>query len=166
MHFCFDPLARAFSNRCDSDENSQRISVNRRPKHIEMYAFSNEDAEYSFHWHYLTFSWSFLFKFPNSFSYLYAKCDLALTVAVIVLRQALLSTPKTWLITDTHEYCLVNIAIYVKNTLCRATVTTVQDTWEEKRGNDFFKKMFLPLQEYKTLSIFLKSCSSVKVEMK
>ena len=56
MHFCFDPLARAFSNRCDSDENSQRISVNRRPKHIEMYAFSNEDAEYSFHWHCLTFS--------------------------------------------------------------------------------------------------------------
>ena len=69
MHFCFDPLARAFSNRCDSDENSQRISVDRRPKHIEMYAFSNEDAEYSFHWHCLTFSWSFLFKFPNSFSY-------------------------------------------------------------------------------------------------
>ena len=32
MHFCFDPLARAFSNRCDSDENSQRISVDRRPK--------------------------------------------------------------------------------------------------------------------------------------
>ena len=56
MHFCFDPLARAFSNRCDSDENSQRISVDRKPKHIEMYAFSNEDAEYSFHWHYLTFS--------------------------------------------------------------------------------------------------------------
>ena len=37
--FRFDPLSRAFSNWCASDENAQRISVDRRPKRIEMYAF-------------------------------------------------------------------------------------------------------------------------------
>ena len=38
------PLSRAFSNRCVFDENAQRFSVDRRPKRIEMYAFSNENA--------------------------------------------------------------------------------------------------------------------------
>ena len=33
---------RAFSNRCVCDENAQRISVDGRPKRIEMYAFSKE----------------------------------------------------------------------------------------------------------------------------
>ena len=37
--FRFDPLPRAFSNWCASDENAQRISVDRRLKRIEMYAF-------------------------------------------------------------------------------------------------------------------------------
>ena len=37
--FRFGPLSRAFSNWCASDENTQRISVDRRPKCIEMYAF-------------------------------------------------------------------------------------------------------------------------------
>ena len=36
--FRFDPLSRAFSNRCVFDENTQRISVDGRPKRIEMYA--------------------------------------------------------------------------------------------------------------------------------
>ena len=41
----FDPLSREFSNRCVFDENAQRISVDGRPKRIEMYAaFSNENA--------------------------------------------------------------------------------------------------------------------------
>ena len=40
MRFRFDQL----SNRCVFDQNPQRISVNRRPKRIEMYAFSNENA--------------------------------------------------------------------------------------------------------------------------
>ena len=35
----FGPLSRAFSNWCASDENTQRISVDRRPKRIEVYAF-------------------------------------------------------------------------------------------------------------------------------
>ena len=42
VRFCFDPLSRAFSDRCVFDENTQRISVNGRPVRIEMYAFSNE----------------------------------------------------------------------------------------------------------------------------
>ena len=39
MHFRFDPLLRAFSNWCVFYENSRRVSVDRRPKRIEMYAF-------------------------------------------------------------------------------------------------------------------------------
>ena len=31
-------------DRCVFDENAQRISVDARPKRIEMYAFSNENA--------------------------------------------------------------------------------------------------------------------------
>ena len=42
--FSFDPLSRAFSNRYVFDENAQRISVDGRPKRIEMYAASNENA--------------------------------------------------------------------------------------------------------------------------
>ena len=46
MRFRFDPLSRAFSNRCAFDENTQRLSVDERPKLVEMYAFSNEtDAQ-------------------------------------------------------------------------------------------------------------------------
>ena len=41
MRFLFDPLSRAFSNRCVFDENAQRISVDVRPKRIEMYGFSS-----------------------------------------------------------------------------------------------------------------------------
>ena len=44
MHFRFDPLSRAFSNRCVFYENAQHISVDGRPKRIEMYAFSNGNA--------------------------------------------------------------------------------------------------------------------------
>ena len=44
MRFHLYPLSRAFSNRCVSDENAQRFSADRRPKRIEMYAFSNENA--------------------------------------------------------------------------------------------------------------------------
>ena len=44
MRIRFDQLSRAFSNRCVFDENPQRISVDRRPKRIEMYPFSNENA--------------------------------------------------------------------------------------------------------------------------
>ena len=36
MRFRFDPLSRAFSNRCVFDENAQRISVDGRRKRIEM----------------------------------------------------------------------------------------------------------------------------------
>ena len=36
--FRFDPLSRAFSNRCVLDEQVQHISVDGRPKLIEMYA--------------------------------------------------------------------------------------------------------------------------------
>ena len=43
MRFRFDPLSRAFSNRCVFDENAQRISVDGRPKCIEMYAFLNKN---------------------------------------------------------------------------------------------------------------------------
>ena len=43
MRFLFDPLSRAFSNRCVFDENAQRISVDVRPKRIEMYGFSSFD---------------------------------------------------------------------------------------------------------------------------
>ena len=44
MRFCFDPLSRAFSDRCVFDENAQRIIVDGRPEqHIEMNAFSNEN---------------------------------------------------------------------------------------------------------------------------
>ena len=38
MRSRFDPLSRAFSNRCVSDENVQRNSVDGRPKRIEMSA--------------------------------------------------------------------------------------------------------------------------------
>ena len=49
MRFRFDPLSRAFSNRCVFNENAQienaqLISVDGKPKRIEMYAFSNENA--------------------------------------------------------------------------------------------------------------------------
>ena len=44
MRIGFDQLSRAFSNRCVVDQNPQRISVDRRPKRTEMYAFSNENA--------------------------------------------------------------------------------------------------------------------------
>ena len=44
MRFHLYPLSRAFSIRCVFDENAQRFSVDRRPKRIEMYAFSNENA--------------------------------------------------------------------------------------------------------------------------
>ena len=44
MLFRSDPLSRAFANRCGFDENARRISLDGRPKRIEMYAFSNENA--------------------------------------------------------------------------------------------------------------------------
>ena len=44
MRFRFDPLARGFSNRCIFDEITQRISVDGRPKRIEMNAFLNGNA--------------------------------------------------------------------------------------------------------------------------
>lgn len=44
MRFHFDPLSRVFSNPCVFDENTQRTGVDRRPKRIEMYAFSDEKA--------------------------------------------------------------------------------------------------------------------------
>ena len=49
MRFRFDPLSRAYSNRCvfienAQLENAQVISVNGKPKQIEMYAFSNGNA--------------------------------------------------------------------------------------------------------------------------
>ena len=43
MRFRFDPLSKAFSNRCVFDENAQRISVDVRPKRIEIYGFSSFD---------------------------------------------------------------------------------------------------------------------------
>ena len=44
MRFRFYPLSRAFSNRRVFDVNVRCISVNRRRKRIEMYAFSKENA--------------------------------------------------------------------------------------------------------------------------
>ena len=44
MRSRFDPLSRAFSNRCVFDENAQRIGVNGRPKRNKKYAFSDENA--------------------------------------------------------------------------------------------------------------------------
>ena len=44
MCFHLYPLSRAFSNRGVFDKNAQRFSVDRRPKRIEMYAFSNENT--------------------------------------------------------------------------------------------------------------------------
>ena len=44
VRFRFDPPSRAFSNRCVFDENAQRISVDGKPKRIEVYAFQNENA--------------------------------------------------------------------------------------------------------------------------
>ena len=44
MRFRFDHLSRAFSSRCVFDVNAPRISVDERPKRIEMYAFSNKEA--------------------------------------------------------------------------------------------------------------------------
>ena len=44
MRFRFDPPSRAFSNRCVFDDNAQRISVDGKPKRIEVYAFQNENA--------------------------------------------------------------------------------------------------------------------------
>ena len=38
MRFRFDPLSGVFSNRCVFDEKAQRISVDGKPKRIEMYA--------------------------------------------------------------------------------------------------------------------------------
>ena len=37
-------VSKAFSNRCVFDENSQHISADGRPKRVELYAFSNENA--------------------------------------------------------------------------------------------------------------------------
>ena len=36
MHFRFDPLSRAFSNRCVFNENAQRVSVDGRSKRIDI----------------------------------------------------------------------------------------------------------------------------------
>ena len=44
MSIRFDQLSKAFSNRCVSDQNPRRNSVNQRPKRNEMDAFSNENA--------------------------------------------------------------------------------------------------------------------------
>ena len=44
MCFPFDPLSREFSNRCVFDENAAHYSVVGRPKRIEMFAISNENA--------------------------------------------------------------------------------------------------------------------------
>ena len=44
MRFRFNPLSKAFPNRCGFDENAQHISVDARPKRIEMYAFSNKNT--------------------------------------------------------------------------------------------------------------------------
>ena len=46
MRFRFDILPKAFSNRCLYDENVQRItiSLDGRPRRIELYAFLNEFA--------------------------------------------------------------------------------------------------------------------------
>ena len=39
MRFRFDPLSRAFSDRCLFDENTPRISVDGRPKRIKCMRF-------------------------------------------------------------------------------------------------------------------------------
>ncbi len=44
MRFHLYSLSTAFSNRCVFGEYAERISVDGRPKRIEMYAFSNENA--------------------------------------------------------------------------------------------------------------------------
>ena len=45
MRFRFDPLSRAFLNRCVLDENAQRASVDGGPKWIDMNAaLSSENA--------------------------------------------------------------------------------------------------------------------------
>ena len=46
MRFRFDPPSRAFSNRCVFDENAQRISVDGKPKRIEMHAFSKRKRSF------------------------------------------------------------------------------------------------------------------------
>ena len=40
LRFCFDPLLRAFSNRCVFDENAQCVRVDGRPKPWEMILWS------------------------------------------------------------------------------------------------------------------------------
>ena len=42
--FRFDPLLRAFSNRCVFAKNAQRISVDETSERIEMYASSDKIA--------------------------------------------------------------------------------------------------------------------------
>ena len=44
MRLRFDPFSRAISNRCVFDENAKRFSVDRRPKFIELYVFSNKNV--------------------------------------------------------------------------------------------------------------------------
>ena len=44
MRFHLDPVSRAFSYGCGFAENAQRLGMNRRPKRIEIYAVSNENA--------------------------------------------------------------------------------------------------------------------------
>ena len=44
MRFYLDPLSKAFSHCSGLAENAQRLSVNRRPIHIEIYAVSNENG--------------------------------------------------------------------------------------------------------------------------
>ena len=46
MRFRFDPPSRAFSNRCVFDENAQRISVDGKPKRIDMHAFSKRKRSF------------------------------------------------------------------------------------------------------------------------
>ena len=44
MPFHLSPLSREFSNLCSFAVSAQRLSVDRRPKCIETYAVSNENA--------------------------------------------------------------------------------------------------------------------------
>ena len=44
LQFFFYPLSTAFSNQRVFNENAQR-SMDERPKRIEMYAFSNKNAQ-------------------------------------------------------------------------------------------------------------------------
>ena len=46
VRFRFDPPSRAFSNRCVFDENAQRISVDGKPKRIEIHAFSKRKRSF------------------------------------------------------------------------------------------------------------------------